>query len=151
MAPIPAAQSPWWLPTWTEIAVGVGLFVLTAALSLAATAWILIKLPPDYFIGPDPPPFWNDRHPLLRAAGKIGKNLLGVALVILGIILSLPGVPGQGILTILIGLMFIDLPGKRRVEQNLLRRPRVRAAINRIRRRFGKPDLMVEERANNPP
>ena len=41
----------------------------------------------------------------------IGKNMAGVLLVVLGILLSLPGVPGQGILTILLGIMLLDFPG----------------------------------------
>jgi hypothetical protein len=41
------------------------------------------------------------------------RNLLGLALVGLGALLSLPAVPGQGLLTIFAGLMLMDLPGKR--------------------------------------
>ena len=136
-----AAGSFWWLPTWPELAIGAGLFVLTAAISLIVTGWILIRLPADYFAGPSAPALWGDRHPILRWAGRIGKNVLGGVLVILGIILSLPGVPGQGLLTILIGLMFLDIPGKRRLEQRLVRQPRVLNVVNGLRRRYGRPEL----------
>ena len=49
--------------------------------------------------------------------------------------------PGQGVLTILIGLTLLDFPGKRRFVRRLLMRPRVFRVINRLRRRFGRPPL----------
>ncbi len=53
-------------------------------------------------------------------------------------------VPGQGILTILIGIMLLDLPGTRNLELKLVRRPHVLGAINRIRARFHKPPLELD-------
>ena len=64
----------------------------------------------------------------------------------LGILLSLPLVPGQGLLTILIGLLLINFPGKRRLERKLVRRPKVLQFINRIRSRFGQASLVVDPR-----
>ena len=61
----------------------------------------------------------------------------------LGIVLSLPGVPGQGLLTILLGIMIMDFPGKDRLEQKLLSRPSIVNAINRLRGRFNKPPLVL--------
>ena len=81
----------------------------------------------------------------LRWAWRIGKNLLGVVLVVAGIIMSIPGVPGQGILTMLLGVMLLDFPGKRPCEQWLVKRRRVRSAIDRVRARFGKPPLVLDE------
>lgn len=138
------AESHWRLPTWTEMTLGAVLFFAFAAISLFLTGWILIRLPPDYFIGPVAPAFWNNRSPAIRLLGRIMRNLIGVALVILGIILSLPGVPGQGLLTILIGLMCLDLPGKRKLEQWLISRPRIFNAVNRLRARYGKPPLEMD-------
>ena len=134
----------WRRPTGPEVALGVGLFMLTAGLSLIVTAWILVQLPTDYFVGPTAPAFWSHRHPILRSFGRIAKNLLGTLLVIAGIIMALPGVPGQGILTILIGVIFLDIPGKRKLEQRLVQRPRVLAAVNRLRQRFHRPSLVFD-------
>jgi hypothetical protein len=64
-----------------------------------------------------------------------------VLLVALGIVLSLPGVPGQGLLTVLLGVMLLDFPGKSRLEQKLLSRPSIVNAINKLRARFKKPPL----------
>ena len=58
-------------------------------------------------------------------------------------VLTLPGVPGQGMLTILIGLMLLDVPGKRRLERRIVGRRRILQAINRLRKRFGRPPLVL--------
>jgi hypothetical protein len=65
-------------------------------------------------------------------------------LIALGIVLSLPGVPGQGLLTVLLGVMLVDFPGKDRLEQKLLSRPGIINTINRLRGRFGKPALELD-------
>lgn len=129
-----------------RIILGVGLFLITLFGSLAVTAFILIKLPPNYFKGKRPAAFgWQTTHPLMRILLVVGKNMLGVFLVILGIILSLPGVPGQGILTILLGVMLLDFPGRRRFEIYLVSRPRVFRTINNLRQRFAKPPLELDQ------
>ena len=63
--------------------------------------------------------------------------------MVAGIILSVPGVPGQGLLTMLVGLVLLDIPGKRRLELKLVSRPRVVRAINRLRKRFSRPPLLT--------
>jgi hypothetical protein len=40
--------------------------------------------------------------------------------------------------------MLLDFPGKRRLEQWLVRRATVLRAMNRLRQRYGKPPLVVE-------
>ena len=84
-----------------------------------------------------------DQRPALNAAKVIGKNILGLLLVALGVVLSLPGVPGQGLLTILLGIMLLDFPGRDRLEQKLLSKPSIVSTINRLRGRFGKPPLVL--------
>ncbi len=58
--------------------------------------------------------------------------------------MSLPGIPGQGLLTILLGVMLLDFPGKRRLEFKIISRPKVFRAINRLRARFDKPPLVLD-------
>src|SRR6185503_13330112 len=94
-----------------EIEVGIAIFVLSLVGSLGAAAFVLCRLPVDYLC-PQEGAFVQDVRPLWkRALLMLGKNLLGVLLVVLGVLLSLPGVPGQGVLTILIGVMLLDIPG----------------------------------------
>ena len=85
----------------------------------------------------------DGHHPILRVLGIAAKNLAGTVLILLGIIMALPGVPGQGFLTILIGLTLVDFPGKRKLERSLVRRKAVLGAVNQLRARFGRPDLEV--------
>ena len=85
-----------------------------------------------------------DRPAAVRVLAIIGKNVLGLLLVALGIVLSIPGVPGQGILTILLGIMLLDFPGKRRFEHWLVSRPKIFSAINKLRQRFSKPALVLD-------
>jgi hypothetical protein len=136
----------WWVIedlTWGAVFFATSLFVATLIGSLLVVAFLLVKLPATYFQDSHSRDFWVDRHPMLRLTARSGKNVLGVILILVGSMLMLPGVPGQGMLTILIGLMLIDLPGKRRLERRIVGRPRILRALNRLRKRFGIPPLVL--------
>lgn len=126
------------------VLLGALLFLVTFSVNLAIVSFVLVKLPANYFSKDHSRAFLSGRPPVLRHLGVIGKNLLGVLLVALGIVLSLPGVPGQGILTILLGIMLLDFPGRRSLEHKLVSRPRVFNTINKLRHRFGKPNLVLD-------
>ena len=132
------------LITWQSILLGVLLFLVTFAISLAIVSFIMVKIPPDYFRKDKPRELWSDKPPIVRFLLNFVKNLLGVLLVALGIVMSIPGVPGQGILTILLGVMLLDFPGKRDLEHRLVSQPRVLNAINKLRHRFGKDSLVLD-------
>ena len=89
---------------------------------------VLLSLPPEYLREGDR----AERHWLART----GRTLLGVVLVGVGVVLSVPGVPGQGLLTIVAGLALIEFPGRHRVISAILSRPTVLRAANRLRVRF---------------
>ena len=127
-----------------SVLLGVLLFLITFGINLAIVSFILVKIPATYFHKDHPREFWKHRSPAIRILGVVVKNALGVFLVALGIVLSLPGVPGQGILTILLGIMLLDFPGRRKLEHKLLSRPAVLNTINKLRRRFGKPALVLD-------
>ncbi|PYM52781.1 MAG: hypothetical protein DME16_00330 [Candidatus Rokuibacteriota bacterium] len=119
-----------------KIAVVAVFSVVSLVLSLLLSGRMLVRLPADYFtsrLRPPPTSLW----------AKVGWNLLGGALVIVGIALSIPGVPGQGVLTILAGLILMDFPGKRRLLLAALRRGPVRAVVDRLRARRGRPPLEI--------
>ncbi len=124
---------------------GLGAFLLSFGISLALVTLILVKMPAAYFVERSRRRLWVDAHPAVRISLRIGKNLLGIGVIVAGIVLSLPGIPGQGVLTILIGLMLVDFPGKRRFELWLIRRPRIGRTINRVRRRFGAEPLQIPQ------
>jgi len=130
--------------TWQSVLLAVLLFVVTFSISLAIVSVIMVKIPADYFKSDRPRELFADKSPLVRYLLIIGKNLLGVVLVVLGILMSVPGVPGQGILTILLGVMLLDFPGRRRLEHKLVSRPQVLNTINKLRHKFDKPKLVLD-------
>lgn len=134
----------WASLTWQTLLLGAGLFLLSFTLSTALVSFALVKLPANYFHSSHAREFFEDKHRAIRWGGLILKNLIGLVLIGVGIVLSLPGVPGPGILTILIGLIMLDIPGKRPFETRLVRRPKVLQSINRLRARFDKPPLLLD-------
>ena len=130
--------------TWTKALVGVLLFLVTFAVNLAIVSFILVKIPADHFKKDRQTKFWSGPKPAVHALAVIGKNVLGILLVALGIVLSLPGVPGQGLLTVLLGIMLLDFPGRDSLERKLLKRPEIIKTINRLRGRFDKPPLELD-------
>jgi len=127
--------------TWSKVLVGALLFVASFFINLAIVSAILVKLPANHFSKSRKTKFWSGPHPAIHAAKVVGKNLAGILLVALGVVLSVPGVPGQGLLTILLGIMLLDFPGRDRLEQKLLSKPSIVNSINRLRARFDKPPL----------
>lgn len=134
----------WESLTLGRVLVGVGLFLGSLLLSFAAIAIVMVKVPKNYFSSHYERDFLPGSPFIVRWGAVIAKNLFGVFLVLLGILLSLPGVPGQGILTILLGLIMLDIPGKRPIEAKIIKRPTVLAAINNLRAKYGKEPLEVD-------
>jgi hypothetical protein len=134
----------WATLTLGRVLMGIGIFLGSLLLSFAAIAVVMVKIPANYFSSHYVQDFLPNSPWIVRWGAVILKNLLGILLIIVGIILSLPGVPGQGILTILLGLIMIDIPGKRPLEARIIKRPAVLAAINGLRLRYGKPELQLD-------
>ena len=127
--------------TWRKVLLGAGIFLVSFFANLGIVSWILVKLPADHFSKSRKTKFWAGPRPWLHAAKVIGKNIAGILLVVLGVVLSLPGVPGQGLLTVLLGIMLLDFPGRHRLEQKLLSKPSIVNSINKLRGKFGKKPL----------
>lgn len=125
------ARDAWWL---------LPLSLLVFFASIAAVYAIAVRLPADYFRGERPvrDPFPR-LHPHLRRALRVATQALGVALIVMGIIMLVT--PGQGLLTILIGVTLLDFKGKYELERRLVSRPTVLRAINWLRARAGRAPL----------
>lgn len=130
--------------TPSRIALGALVFVGSTLLTSALVVAFVVRIPAGYFLarGGTAPRAFESR--VAKAAYLISKNLLGLALLALGVVMALPGIPGQGLLTMLVGLMLLDVPGKRRVELAVVRRPPVRRALDAIRARFDQPPLELD-------
>lgn len=134
----------WASLTLSKILLGVGLFIFSLVLSFLAIGIVMVKIPENYFSSHYRRDFLPNSAWLVRWGAVILKNILGVILILIGIILSLPGVPGQGILTILLGLIMLDIPGKRPLEARIIKRPVILAAVNDLRARYNKPPLIMD-------
>lgn len=115
--------------------------VLTVG-TLLALPWVVARIPDDYFATKERLPFGEySQHPVLRWVFRIGRNLLGVVLLLLGLVMVVG--PGQGLIAILAGLLLTEFPGKRRLEMWVIRRPGLLKGINWLRVRRGRPPLIV--------
>lgn len=130
--------------TLGRVLLGVAIFVISLGVSFLAIAVVLVKIPANYFKADYTHSFMLDKPWYIRWSVVIIKNLFGAVLIILGILLSLPGVPGQGILTILLGLIMLDIPGKKPLEAKIINRPTVLSAANSLRKRYNKPPLIMD-------
>jgi hypothetical protein len=124
----------WWL-----LATSIGSFL--AAL-IGAPLWV-VSIPSDYFSEKTHRPQHLFRPDLIGALRAIGRNLFGVVLVLIGILMLV--LPGQGILTILVGIMLMDIPGKYRIARSIVSRPPILQSMNWIRRRAGRGPLVLDE------
>jgi len=124
-----------------SIAVPLLFGVVTIPFTTLATSAVLVRLPVDHFVRPRRT--WREawKGSFWRKLGTATKNLAGVALLIAGGIMSIPGVPGPGLLTVLAGLYLVDFPGKHRLQRRVLQIPWLRSRIDRVRARFGRPAL----------
>lgn len=109
--------------------------------SLIAIPFILVRLPADFFDVRVPRPWMENHHPVLRVLGHLVKNLIGAIFLFVGFLMLF--LPGQGILTMLIGVTMLDFPGKRKLEAKMIGQPTVLNAINSMREKFGKPALII--------
>ncbi|MDC7233233.1 MAG: PGPGW domain-containing protein [Spirochaetales bacterium] len=114
--------------------------LITFAGTLILLPFLLIRIPEDYFMRSSKPPAQGKA---LRILFHIVKNLLGLIFFAMGIIMLF--IPGQGLLTILASLWLLDLPGKRKIERRLIKRPAIQAAVNGVRQRAGKPPLTLSD------
>lgn len=117
------------IPRWLQIALLLA-SAITFAVSALAVPWLLVRVPPDYFARP---------HAPRALAVRVLRAVLGTALVVVGAALLV--LPGQGVLTILVGIGVLDLPLKGRIARRVLRNPKVKRAVDRMRASAGRPPL----------
>lgn len=139
----------WLYSFWASLTLGkvllfVGTFLLSFTISAISVGIVMVKIPKNYFSSHYVQDFMPGKPWIVRWSATILKNLLGIFLILLGVVLSLPGVPGQGVLTILLGLIMMDIPGKRPLEARIIKRPAVLSAVNKLRARYNKPPLELD-------
>jgi len=125
--------------------------VLTFIGSLIVIPILVIHIPQKYFLHQKRNPAGNPaQNPGLRLLILIIKNVFGVLFVLAGIAMLV--LPGQGLLTILIGVILVDFPGKYALERKIIRQKLVLSAINRLRARTGRSPIQIptdDQRSDN--
>jgi hypothetical protein len=117
---------------------GSGFSLVMLVATLIGVPWVVARLPKDYFNQPERA-VWRlsgDEPWFALILGGV-KNAVGAVLVLLGLVMLVT--PGQGLLTLLAGLLLMNFPGKYQLERWLVRRPGVMAALNWLRGRGGHP------------
>jgi hypothetical protein len=124
-----------------------GVMLTLGALSLLMFVGSLVSLP--YLLGLIPRDYFAEEsrhlsrfhklHPALYFTLMVLKNLFGLVLILIG--LAMLVLPGQGIVTILMGVVLTDFPGKFRFERWLITRPKVLQAVNWLRAKVDQPPL----------
>lgn len=125
----------------------VSLVSLSAAsfvVSIVGVPWYVKRLPEDYFSRREQEEYGIER-PERTLGDKVLimlRNALGAVLVLAGVAMLI--LPGQGMLTLVVGILMMDFPGKRRLQRRILALPSVLKAVNSLRKRSGEPPLVVE-------
>lgn len=137
----------WLADFWASLTIGrilfgAGLFLLSLVVSALIVGVVIVKIPENYFSTHYQADFLPNASWLTRWGAVIAKNIAGFLLVLAGIVMLVG--PGQGVLTILIGLILMDIPGKRPLEAKIIRRPIILAAVNDLRARYKKPPLLMD-------
>lgn len=127
-----------WTIDWQQVLLWASVgSVLAFIAALIGVPWVITRLPHDYF-SREERSTWRESNgePVFAVFLGLLKNLLGAVLVLLGLIMLVT--PGQGLLTLLAGLLLMNFPGKFQLERWLVMRPGVMRALNWLRRRSGK-------------
>ena len=130
-----------WFSNHPGVLIGLGASsILIFIISILGISWFVAQIPEDYFLSSKRKPSkWQEHKPVLRMMVFFGKNIIGFSLIIGGLLMLV--LPGQGLLTIVTGLLLINYPGKYKLEQKLVTIPSVFRALNWIRVKANKPPL----------
>tara|TARA_B110000003_G_scaffold17025_1_gene16794 strand:+ start:8192 stop:8632 length:441 start_codon:yes stop_codon:yes gene_type:complete len=130
-----------WFSDHPGLLIGLGASsIIIFITSILGISWFVAQIPEDYFLSSKRKPSkWKEQKPILRLAVLFGKNIIGLSLIIGGLLMLV--LPGQGLLTIVTGLLLINYPGKYKLEQKLVAMPSIFRALNWIRVKANKPPL----------
>lgn len=132
-----------WFRDHSSLIYWLAVFSVVAFIgTLVSIPALVIHIPADYFLHEKRPPAGSTDSGLLQHLLLKGvKNFIGVLFVMAGLVMLV--LPGQGLLTILIGLMLMNFPGKYALQRTLISQKPVLAAVNRLRSRAGRPPIEI--------
>ena len=110
--------------------------------SVILIPWILIQLPSDYFHEKERKKCpWGNCPAILRTIVIILKNIIGVILLISGFIMLF--IPGQGLLTMIVGIVLMDFPYKYKLLRWAIDHPKILSTINALREKANKDPFIL--------
>ena len=129
------------LPDWTRnlltttrlLEYFLGMIVMFVLLCLFSLI-LFVRLPDDYLL----------RFSVGREKDSVplaGKRILGAGIFLLGLVLSIPGIPGPGFILVGIGLVLMGVVQPKTYVGFLLRHPSGLDRVNDLRHRFGRLPL----------
>ncbi len=116
----------------------ISLFVFI--FSLVSIKWLVALIPTDYFVKKNISES-KKSYSLLWLMSIIVKNIIGYTLILGGILMLV--LPGQGLFTILMGLILSNYPGKYTIEKRIISIPSILKTINWLRKKSNKPRLKI--------
>lgn len=108
--------------------------------SLLFVPWLVGRLPRDYFLYRRSS--FREIHPVAALILAVVRNVIGIVLLAAGVAMLV--LPGQGLLTLLIGLSLTDFPGKHKLVDLCVQQPRVQRLLNWIRRKEGRDEFVFK-------
>ena len=108
--------------------------------SLLSIGWLVSLIPSDYFINRKESKF-KLNYPVAWIVSVVIKNIFGYILIFGGILMLI--LPGQGLITIFVGLLLSNYPGKYSIEKRIIATPKILKSINWLRKRSNEPPLII--------
>ena len=116
----------------------ISLFVFI--FSLISIKWLVALIPTNYFIKKNMVKS-KKSYSFIWLISIIVKNLIGYTLILGGLLMLI--LPGQGLFTILMGLVLSNYPGKYNIERRFISIPSVLKTVNWLRKKSNKPPLEI--------
>ena len=114
----------------TVIAILSAISIVVFVVSLLSVPWMICRIPTDYFLDS----YFQkkrERSIVVRGATIFVRNILGAGFFLLGFVLLF--IPGQGLLTMFLGFILMDFPGKKRMAKRFVGFDKVRISLKWIR------------------
>jgi hypothetical protein len=115
----------------------------TFVLSLVLIPWFVGRLPQDCFLKIQQKDKTGQQPSVGTLALTIFRNIFGFTLLLAGLIMLF--LPGQGLLTILLGLLLISFPGKQKLVDALVGQPKIQRSLDWLRKKRKKPPFFWPE------
>ncbi len=117
--------------TWLAIVSTITFF-----LSLLIIPLIINRLKDDFFLHLHEHKKLEDQHPVIFILLRIMRYSLGSLLLFAGILMLF--LPGQGLLTIILGISLLDFPGRKKAIDALIHLHPIQRGLNWIREKGDK-------------